>query len=318
MTFAGFGSRFVASREGTVPVDKDGAAKLDLDLQSRVAEGRLHDHGRGRLHRRDRPREPLDRDRSSSTRSRLAASTVTTPKELFTTSEKIPVALAPFGLKADEKPATTLIVVRLEAQPASPWGTPFGSTRKAMLPDNTRLPAIGRDKEKKPAAEGWKSVPVFDPVKRTIVDVDAGCRQRKPKSTLKQPGAYKLLAVTRLPDGTTFQSETGVVVKAPAKLAGRRAATRQARDRFRLATHRRGSHALRRREAAAHAPRFAGHQAHEGAHHRRQRHGEDRRGAPREPSLRLRGVRAVSRERDRAFTPISANCSSSRTTARSR
>ncbi len=37
---------------------------------------------------------------------------------------------------------------------------------------------------------------------------------------LKQPGAYKLLAVTKMPDGTSFHSETGVVVKAPAKLPG--------------------------------------------------------------------------------------------------
>ena len=53
------------------------------------------------------------------------------------------------------------------------------------------------------------------------------------------------------------------MVKAPRDAARPRAATRQARDRFRLATHGCGSHALRRREDAAHAPRFARHQAHE-------------------------------------------------------
>ena len=90
------------------------------------------------------------------------------------------------------------------------------------MPDNTRIPPLGAKPAKpakKPVAEGWKALQVFDPVKRkllTVVPVVNG----KADIDLKQPGAYKLLAVTRLGDGTTLQSETGVVVKSPAKLPG--------------------------------------------------------------------------------------------------
>jgi uncharacterized protein YfaS (alpha-2-macroglobulin family) len=130
------------------------------------------------------------------------------------------VSLAPFGLKPDEKTATTLIVVRLEAQPASPWPTPEPDASGDSFPDNTRLPALGEPQPtpKTPATDGWKSSPVFDPVKRRIVSATPVLDTTEIE--LKQPGAYKLLAVTRMPDGTAFESESGVVVKAPAKLPG--------------------------------------------------------------------------------------------------
>ena len=64
------------------------------------------------------------------------------------------------------------------------------------------LPAIGPEDAKKPAADGWKSLPVFDPVKRRIMAVvpvvnNAG------DVTLKQAGAYKLVAITRFADIAT-------------------------------------------------------------------------------------------------------------------
>src|SRR5262249_13508242 len=124
--------------------------------------------------------------------------TVGTAKELFATGEKVAVALTPFGLKADEKHATTLLVVRLDAAPASPWITPEPDPDGDFLPDNTRLPALDRDK-KKPAAGGWKSLPVFDPVKRKIVSA-VPVVDNTAEVVLDRPGAYKLLAVTRTAD----------------------------------------------------------------------------------------------------------------------
>ena len=112
-----------------------------------------------------------------------------------------------------------LLVVRLEAAPASPWATLETDPEGEFLPDNLRIPAIDTGKAKKHAADGWKSVPVFDPVKRKIV-VGLPVADKTTEVTLKQPGAYKLVAVTRLTDGTTLQSETGVVVKSPARLPG--------------------------------------------------------------------------------------------------
>jgi alpha-2-macroglobulin len=218
MTFAGFGSRFVGSREGTVPIGEDGSAKLTLDLQPEWLKGHYTITVNG-VFTDDTGRENRGVGTFKLDPKPTAGVKVSTTKELFATGEKIPVSLAPFGLKADEKTATTLIVVRLDAQPASPWVTPEPDASGEILPDNTRLPAIGEPKPApKKEADGWKNAPVFDPVKRRIVSatpiVDATDIE------LKQPGAYKLLAVTRMPDGTAYQSEIGIVVKAPAKLPG--------------------------------------------------------------------------------------------------
>ncbi|MBM3982790.1 MAG: hypothetical protein FJ304_21470, partial [Planctomycetes bacterium] len=144
---------------------------------------------------------------------------VTTPKDLYATGEKVPVTVTPAGLTDKDAPATTLIVVKLEANPASPWFAPqIAVDEDGGLIDNARIPPLGA-KPKKPVAEGWKAQPVFDPVARkmlTAVPVVNG----KADVDLKQPGAYKLVALTRLADGSTIQSETGVVVRTPAKLPG--------------------------------------------------------------------------------------------------
>ncbi|HVL10991.1 MAG TPA: MG2 domain-containing protein, partial [Gemmata sp.] len=219
MTFAGFGSRPVGTREGTVPVAGDGPAKLTLDLHPDWLKGGYSVAVSGVL------TDETGRENRAAGTFKLDPKpergvAVATPKELYTTGETVSVALAPFGLKPGEKTATTLVVVRLDAQPASPWVAPQADPDGVYLPDNTRLPAIGREPPKKPAAaDGWKSVPVFDPVKRVIVSAHPVAEDYA-EVELKQPGAYKLLAVTRLPDGSTAQSETGVVVKAPAKLPG--------------------------------------------------------------------------------------------------
>src|SRR5204863_525467 len=86
--------------------------------------------------------------------------------------------------------------------------------------DNTRIPALTVEKPKKqPTPQGWQTLPVFDPVKRKVLTATPVVNG-KADIDIKQPGAYKLLAVTRLGDGSTVQSETGVVVKSPAKLPG--------------------------------------------------------------------------------------------------
>jgi uncharacterized protein YfaS (alpha-2-macroglobulin family) len=219
MTFAGFGSRHVAGREGSVPV-ADGAATLVLDLHPEWLKGG-HTATVSGVFTDDTGRENRATGTFKLDPKPERGVTVSTDRELFAAGEKVPVTLAPFGLKPGDKPATTLVVVRLDAQPASPWVTQEFDADIQVLPDNTRLPAIGAPAAKKPApaADGWKAVPIFDPVKRRIVSAtpvtgDAAAVE------LKQPGAYKLLAVTKLPDGSSFQAETGVVVKAPAKLPG--------------------------------------------------------------------------------------------------
>jgi hypothetical protein len=150
------------------------------------------------------------------------AARISTPKELFTTGEEVPAAVALTGLGAGETHATTVVVVKLDASPASPWLTPVAVADEdggADVPNNTRLPALGAPRGTKPPKEGWKAQPVFDPVKRSVQTV-LPVADGKASVTLKQPGAYKLLAVARLADGTVLHSETGVVVKAPAKLPG--------------------------------------------------------------------------------------------------
>ncbi|MBA4066030.1 MAG: hypothetical protein C0501_20385 [Isosphaera sp.] len=220
MTFAGFGSRQVASRDGNVDI-ADGAAKLVLDLHPEWLKGG-HTVTVAGVFTDDTGRENRAAGTFPLELRPVCGVSVTTPKETYALGEKIPAAVHLFGLKRGVQAATTLIVVRLDAQPANPWVTPDSDPEGTVLPDNTRLPAIGAPAPKPkpaPAAGGWKAVPVFDPVKRRVVSatpVAGGATTVE----LKQPGAYKLLAVTRLPDGSSFQSETGVVVKAPAKLPG--------------------------------------------------------------------------------------------------
>lgn len=219
MTFAGFGSRLVGTREGTVTVPTEGQTKLNLDLQPEWLKGN-YSVTVSAVFTDETGRENRASGTFALNPNAARGVRVSAPKELFQTGESIPVRLVPFGVGANDNPATTLIVVKLEAQPASPWLTPLPDPDGEFLPDNTRLPAIGRETAaKKPAADGWKSVPVFDPVKRWIVSAVPAVHNVD-EVVLKQPGAYKLVAITRFADGTTFESEAGVVVKSPARMPG--------------------------------------------------------------------------------------------------
>ena len=218
MSFAGFGARTVATREGQAEFAADSPTTVGIDLWPEWTTGG-HSVAVTATFVDETGRENHAVGTFSLAPAGAKAVRIATPKELYATGEKVTATVAPTGLGVKDAPATTVIAVKLEATPASPWGTPQYSGEEGELADNTRIPALGAKPAKKPAPEGWKAQPVFDPVKRrvlTAVPVTNGAAE----VDLHQPGAYKLLAVTRLADGTVLQSETGVVVKAPAKLPG--------------------------------------------------------------------------------------------------
>ena len=168
MTFAGFGSRFVASREGTVPVDKDGSAKLDLDLQPRVAEGRLHDHAIWRLHRRHRPREPrastfkLDPNPTRGVQVEHREGTVRDNREDPGPGHAVRLQgwreVRDYAHRRAARRGSGLAVGRAVHR------------RRGDVAGQHPHPGTRARRRTKKLADGWKSVPVFDPVKRKIVD----------------------------------------------------------------------------------------------------------------------------------------------------
>ncbi len=216
MSFAGFGARTIAIREGTANFTT-GKPTVDIDLWPDWLKGQ-HSVAVTATFIDETGRENHAVGTFSLTPKDAKSVAVRTPKELFAVGEKVPVTVTPTGLGEKDTHATTIIVVKLEASPSSPWFTPQFSGEGGEFADNTRIPPLGAKSDKK-VPDDWQAQPVFDPVKRkvlTAVPVVDG----KAAIDLKQPGAYKLLAITRLADGTTLQAETGVVVKAPAKLPG--------------------------------------------------------------------------------------------------
>lgn len=219
VSFAGFGARTIATREGQAEFEGDKPGSVSVDLQPEWLRGQhsvaitamfVDETGRENRAVGTFPLAPVGEK----------SITVRTSKELYATGEKVPVTVTPRNLDAKAAHATTVVVVKLETGSVTPALAPQYSDEDGDLVDNVRVPPLGVEKpKKKPVEDGWKALPVFDPVKRKVLtavpvvdghaDVD-----------LKHPGAYKLLAVTRLADGTTLQAETGVVVKAPAKLPG--------------------------------------------------------------------------------------------------
>jgi hypothetical protein len=227
-SFAGFGARTVATREGKTAFGPNDAPTVTLDLWPEWTKGQ-HTVTVSGTFLDETGRENRATGTFSLTPAGAKAVRVSAPKELYTTGEKVAVSLTSVGLDAKDAPNTTLLLVRLESNPASPWITPqfnYGEVDPddpdPSLPDNTRLPALGAPAKKPvaaPEAQSWKAQPVFDPVKRAITSV-VPVTNNAAEVTLRQAGAYKLLAVTRLADGTTLQHETGIVCRAPAKLPG--------------------------------------------------------------------------------------------------
>ncbi len=220
MSFAGFGGRTIATREGKATFGEASPAKVAIDLWPEWLKGE-HTVTVNAVFLDETGRENRAVGTFSLAPAQEKRVLVGTPKELYAVGEKVAVNVTPVGLGEKDAATTTLIVVKLEASPSVPWIAPqIGDDGEGeSVPDNTRIPPLGERPAKKPAPEGWKAQPVFDPVKRavlTAIPVVGG----KAELDLKKPGAYKLLALTRLADGTTLQSETGLVVKAPAKLPG--------------------------------------------------------------------------------------------------
>ena len=223
MTFAGFGSRFVATREGTVPVGDGRHRDARARPAPRVAEGRPH-----------RSRSPACSPTRPAARTALDGTFTLDPKPdrgvaghdaegTVRHRREDPGdgrAVRPQGRREDRRPRSSSCG-STPSRP-SPWVTPgFDSEDGEFLPDNTRHPGHRRTgKPKKPDAGGLEERARVRPGEAE--DRRRPCRwsTTPPTVDLKQPGAYKLLAVTRLADGTTLQSETGVVVKSPAKLPG--------------------------------------------------------------------------------------------------
>lgn len=223
-SFAGFGARTLATREGKAAFAANDAPTVNIDLWPEWTKGQ-HSLTVSGTFIDETGREHRTSGTFSLTPAGAQAVRVSAPKELYSTGEKVPVALTAVGLGEKDAPVTTLLLVKLESNPASPWLTPLlveldPDDPDPTLPDNTRLPALGAPKKPVPAeAQGWKAQPVFDPVKRVIVNA-VPVTNGAAEVSLRQPGAYKLLAVTRLADGTTLQHETGIVCRAPAKLPG--------------------------------------------------------------------------------------------------
>lgn len=218
MSFAGFGGRTVATREGKATFVAADAPKVALDLWPEWLKGE-HTVAVSGVFLDETGRENRASGTFSLTPVKEKNVLVGTAKELYATGETITANLTPIGVGEKDAAATTVVVVKLEASPSSPWVTPqIGDDGDGGVPDNTRIPPLGTKLAAK-ATDAWKAVPVFDPVKRKVLTV-VPAANNKATLDLKQAGAYKLLAITRLADGTTFQSETGVVVKAPAKLPG--------------------------------------------------------------------------------------------------
>lgn len=223
MSFAGFGARTVATREGKVEFAGGGekSGTVTIDLWPEWLKGQ-HTVTVNAMFLDETGRENRAVGTFSLTPFSEKSILVATSKEMYATGEKVPVTITPVGIGDKDAAATTVIVMKLEASPSIPLFTPQISNPDGEPADNTRIPPLkvgGSGTAKKPATEEWKTLPVFDPVKRkvlTAVPVVNG----KAEVDLKQPGAYKLLAITRLVDGTVLQSETGVVVKSPAKLPG--------------------------------------------------------------------------------------------------
>ena len=213
LTFAGFGTRPVAHREGTVtfPADGSGTAILYVRPEWRNANhavtvsGVLIDETGREV--RATATIPLGKAEARGVR-------VVVPRELVAAGEPVPVAVEAFGVKPDDGAVPALIVVRLDAN-AAPVGWPYQNPDDE--PDGGQLPALRSARKSQPA--GWTEQPVFDPVRRQVVDTVAVV-DGKAVVTLRHPGAYKLLALTRLADGTTVRAEAGLAARPARKLPG--------------------------------------------------------------------------------------------------
>ena len=215
-TFGNLFTTILAHREGKVAFPPSGPGVVELDLNADWLKDRhsvtvsgvlLDDTGR---ENRATVTIPLSAVEPRGVRA-------TTPRELVEVGEKIPVAVEPFGLPKGETPTSTLVVLQLDRNEAVPtFVLPPSQDADDVQPGRLAPLVPG----KKPAAQDrWVESPPFDPVRRKVVTV-VPVVNGKAEPVLKKPGAYKLVAIAKLADGTEFQAEAGVVVQPAAKLPG--------------------------------------------------------------------------------------------------
>ncbi|QEG32219.1 Alpha-2-macroglobulin family protein [Gemmata obscuriglobus] len=216
MSFAGLGARTVAAREGKAEFALGRPTTTELDLWPAWLRGE-HSVAVTARFLDETGRESNAAGTFSLAPAGAKALRIVTPKELYTTDEKVTATVTIDGLGAREAHTTTVAVVKLGANFAAPWATPAADSE--LTSGGPRLAPLGAPAPAPVPATGWTARPVFDPVKRTfqsVVPVANGAAD----VMLREPGAYKLLAVSRLGDGTVLQSETGVVVKHVEHLPG--------------------------------------------------------------------------------------------------
>lgn len=216
-TFANLSAVYLAHREGKVTFPTSGPGVVELDLNADWLKDRYSVTVSGVL-----VDETGRENRATTTIPLSAADTrgvrAKTARERVEVGEKIPVAVETFGLPQGETPATTLVVLALDRNDAVPNFRSTMPRNELEEFESGRLAPLVPGK--KPIAQDkWVEVSAFDPVKRKVVTV-IPVVNGKADAVLKRPGAYKIVALAKLADGTEFASETGVVVQPAAKLPG--------------------------------------------------------------------------------------------------
>ena len=215
-TFAGLVSQQVAARTGVVKFAEAGPGTVELDLNPEWLKGNytvaitsvlVDETGR-----ESRSTETFPLSAKPTRGVRLSVL-----RELVAAGVPVPVSVEPFGLAEKDGATTTVLVMKLDANPGFPWAPPQIDPESDELPDGLRLPALNTPKKGAKPAEVWTALPVYDPVRRTLVTA-LPVTNNQAIADLKRPGAYKLVAITRLKDGTILQAEAGLAIKKPEKL----------------------------------------------------------------------------------------------------
>ena len=116
MTFAGFGGRFVASREGKVSFGKDGPGTAELDLHTDWLKGGHVVTVTGVL------TDETGRDNRSSATIRLDPKPtrgvkVVAPRDLVAAGESVAITVEPFGLGEKDAQRLTEVTMSVENEP---------------------------------------------------------------------------------------------------------------------------------------------------------------------------------------------------------
>ena len=149
MSFAGFGDRAVASREGKA--DFAGPGKdprtVSIDLWPEWLKGQ-HTVTVNATFLDETGRENHAIGTFSLTPVREKSILIATSKPMYATGEKVPVTITPVGIGQQEAAATTIVVMKLDASPNVPLFPSLGMNAGGDVADNTRILALREtDKE---------------------------------------------------------------------------------------------------------------------------------------------------------------------------